>query len=248
MDPDAAAADFPAIHHQIVCLGAHVAGIGLQQRPILVHGRRERMVHGGPALLLAAPLQQRELDDPTKGVTPRAAPAPSCWPSTRRSSPRLLATTSRAGVGDDQDQVAGCLRPCARRWRRSSASLRNLAAEDLRAIIPVGDVDQALGAEALGASRPGRRAACGCSRRSPARTIALDLPAAGQRIDEDAEPAARHQIAEVDELHPEAQVGLVGAVLRHRLRVGQDGERLAHDRLAAQLLDDLSVERLDRSQ
>ena len=66
MDTDRTAADLVAVQHDIVRLCANLAGIGVEQRKVLVHRTCERMVHRNEAVLLLAPLQEREFDDPQK--------------------------------------------------------------------------------------------------------------------------------------------------------------------------------------
>jgi hypothetical protein len=52
----------------------------------------------------------------------------------------------------------------------------------------------------------------------------------GQRLGEDAELEAAGHVGKVDQLHPEPDVGLVGAVPRHRLGVRQPREGLVENR------------------
>ena len=64
MDSDAAAAQLDAVENDIVSLCPDCARIGIDQVPVLIHGHREGMVHRYKSLFLVAPLKQREFNDP----------------------------------------------------------------------------------------------------------------------------------------------------------------------------------------
>ena len=64
VNPDAAAADFAAVQHEVVGLCAHRAGFALELVDVLVVRRRERMVHRIPAAVVLVVLEQREIGDP----------------------------------------------------------------------------------------------------------------------------------------------------------------------------------------
>ena len=64
MNTNRAAAEFDAVHHDVVMLAANFFRVGLEQRDVLRHGRGERMMAGIPAVLFLIETEQREIDDP----------------------------------------------------------------------------------------------------------------------------------------------------------------------------------------
>ena len=68
MNADTAAADFAAVQHEVVCLRAHVARVGLQFPHVLVMRRGERVMHRVIALLLGIPFQQGKVHNPREGI------------------------------------------------------------------------------------------------------------------------------------------------------------------------------------
>ena len=76
---DAAPCDLLPITHQIVLLAADRAGVGLQQRQVLRHGRGELVVARVPALPLLIPLEEGEINHPAAGKRiPIAEPQALC--------------------------------------------------------------------------------------------------------------------------------------------------------------------------
>src|SRR6185437_10891794 len=59
-----AAAEFNAVHNDVIVLATDFFRVGFEQRDILAHGRGKRMMAGIPAILLAVEAEQREFDDP----------------------------------------------------------------------------------------------------------------------------------------------------------------------------------------
>ena len=68
MDSDAAASDLASVQDDIISLRADRTRIRIQQRDILVHRHRKRMMHCRISVFLLRPLQQRELSDPHKTI------------------------------------------------------------------------------------------------------------------------------------------------------------------------------------
>ena len=66
MDTDRAAAEFDAIHDDVVMLAANFFRISFQQRDVFRDGCGERMMAGIPAVLFAIKAEQRKFDDPEK--------------------------------------------------------------------------------------------------------------------------------------------------------------------------------------
>ena len=66
MNTNRATAGLVAVQHNIVRLGAHLAGVAVHQCEILVLGRGEWVVDCIPALLVGVPFYQRKIDDPAE--------------------------------------------------------------------------------------------------------------------------------------------------------------------------------------
>lgn len=64
VDTERTAAHLDAVADEVVGLGAHLLGMLVQEREIVGVGHGEGMVGGHEALLLVAPLEEREIDDP----------------------------------------------------------------------------------------------------------------------------------------------------------------------------------------
>ena len=67
VDTNGAAAQFGAVHHDVVGCGAHLAGVAVQQGNVFGVRRGEGVVHGVVALCLVVPLEEREVDYPKRG-------------------------------------------------------------------------------------------------------------------------------------------------------------------------------------
>ena len=104
MDADAAAADLPAVEHDVVGLGQHTARVALQLVPVLVARAGEGMMHGLPAFLLVVVLQQREVDHPAEGQQVRVDQV-GALADLQAQVAQALRHHARL-VGHDQDQVA----------------------------------------------------------------------------------------------------------------------------------------------
>ena len=59
-----AAADLPAVQHDVVRLGHRVGRIGFHQRFVTVLGRGERMMPRNPTLAVFVVFEHRKIDDP----------------------------------------------------------------------------------------------------------------------------------------------------------------------------------------
>ena len=157
VDTDGAAADLVAVAHDVVGVGQRLSRVvGEPVDPVRVR-RGERVVHGGPAELVALvvpdPLEHRRVDDPDE--RPRALVDQPAAPGDLAAR----GTEERAGVGRvpgaEEDGVA---RPGADGLGQPLALgvgevLGHRAAE--RAVVADGDVGQAAGAALAGPLLPG---------------------------------------------------------------------------------------------
>ncbi len=139
-----AAADLPAVHHQVVRLRTHAAGVALQQVPVLVHRRCERVMHGGPALLVRAHSSSGNSTTQHSACTSPCT-NPNCRPRCSRSSPRLFATTPAlaSATTSTRSPVPACA-ACA--MAASSPSVSAFA--DARLFLAVRDGHETPGAPA----------------------------------------------------------------------------------------------------
>lgn len=64
VDTEAAAANLNAVAYKVVGLGAHLFGMLVEQWDVVRVGHGERVVGGHEALFLVAPLEEREVDNP----------------------------------------------------------------------------------------------------------------------------------------------------------------------------------------
>ena len=92
MYPDRAAADLPAVQHDVVRLGARGARVGLEQVFMPVGRRGERMMHGGPAVCLRRPTRTSGNRAPTAGAIRAGQDRVRC-PIFSRSAPNESFTT-----------------------------------------------------------------------------------------------------------------------------------------------------------
>ena len=108
MDTDAAAAQLGAVQDDVVGFGPDFAGIGVQQRDILVHRAGERMMHGHEAVVFLVVFEQREFGDPEQFLV--------VWSGSGRGGGPLRSATGRAR---QRRPCPGRRRSAAgRRWRR----------------------------------------------------------------------------------------------------------------------------------
>ena len=218
VDADGAGAHLDAVEHQVVGLGADLAGLGLHLVQVLVHGRGEGMVHGDVAPLLLVVLQERELRDPEQVVLVLVDEVELLG---QLQAQRAQGLQDHAGlVRDEEERVAGLgvqgledlvhlrLGEELGDWRLHGAALLHL------------DPSQTLGLEGLDefAQRVDLLAA-------DLRGKALGVDAAHgaavlHRAREHGEAAAAHRVRDVVDRQAEPAVRLVGAVGVHGVLPG----------------------------
>ena len=210
VDTDRPAADLRAVEHDVV--GARA------QRARILEGagrRRERVVQRVPALLVRVPLEHREVDDPqqlvaalgdqvvaARDLQPQLAQATS----PRRSGCASATISSRSpGLASQRllDGRAILVAERLRDRRAPRAALLHDRPHQPAGAVALDDLGQLVGDLARRFART--------------RVEAADHAAALQHALEHAELGVRDGAGEVGDLHPEAQVRLVGAVLEHRL-------------------------------
>ena len=165
------------------------------------------MVHRGPALILFRPLEHREVRDPGPDE------------SLLVDEPELVAQAATQRPEHARDLV-GLVGPEEHRRSRIGAESRELVLgqelRDRRARLPVLAVDDV--GEPL--RPPLLREVLELLEVGP-RVLLRDREVAdGRRAGEDLELGAARELGRVLDLEPESQVGLVGAVPEHRVRVG----------------------------
>ena len=222
VDPDRAGAELPAVPDQVVVLAERGARVGLDLVLVTGHGRGERMMEERPVAGVLVPLEEREVDHPVEDLAPvsaRSSSRPRCVrrpPSTRAtsaSSPRRRAPSCRA------------------RRRTRPARLRRGTSRSASGSRPT---RRTRGTRAPSPPTPSRspRAARAPRARTPAARRGTARPGRRRRR-RTASPRVISVASWISSA--EAEVGLVGAVARHRLGVGQarerPGGRLALDRL-----------------
>ncbi len=214
MDPDAPRAEFGAVENQVVGLGDGDLGTLLHLGD--VHRRGEGMVGRGEAPV-GHLLEDREVGHPQEPqlvvtlrlteVTPEVVENPG---------------DDRGAVGHDQEQVARC--GGERRTDHGDLGFGEELGDrgPQRPILLGHRPDQALGPRLPGpldeCVEPGSRQAL-VARIEPAHD-----PAFCQHPGEGSEFGFGEDLAEVDDLHAETHVGLVGAVGGHGLGVGEAGK------------------------
>ena len=260
MDPDRAAAELPAVEREVVLHRPGPAGRILPGGPVRVARRRheerlvlgddarERVVGRVPAAPVLVPLVHREAVDPAVGEDVGIGKAEA----QAELGPQAAEDVGDDGrrVGDDQEEVT------LRRAGELGDRPRALLAEELddRPVDPVGrdrEVDEPFAPRRFASSTSSsiwlRLAAP-----RPGAAIALTRPPAARvssktRKPEDGAPvrAAQHR-GEVDELHAEPEVGLVGPEPLERLLVGEAREGHVLERpLRGDRAGDLDRHRLD---
>ena len=210
VDTHRARAELPPVQHEVVRLRPHRQRIGLQPVDVVGVRHRERVVRGDRATVVVDAFEQREVDDPQELQAALGDRRPAeVEPQLRRAPSRTIGRSPATM----QRRVAGAARRARRRAPSCSASDRNFATGDSstppsRTRIhtrPAAPSDFARSVERV---------------ELRARHVALALDAdALDRVGarERAELGAAEHVGELDELHPEPHVGLVGAVALHRL-------------------------------
>src|SRR5262245_11344644 len=130
VDPHRAAADLPAVQHDVVRLRERGAGIGFEQPLVPLFGTRERMVHRDPALRLApSPYSTSGKSTIHAGRQPASA-KPFSWPIRARSAPsESLTILARSAPKKIRSPAAAAVRS---RMPRSASPGRNLTIGDCR--------------------------------------------------------------------------------------------------------------------
>ena len=215
VDPDASAAQLHAVEHDIVSLRPDRAGIGVDQVPVLIHRHREGMVHCHESLLLVAPLKQRELDDPQEielVVVDEAQLLAQFQAQRAEHVPHDLVLVRR----DEQQVALLAVHPLDD--RRDLLFRHELGKRALHAAVVLElDVRKALGAVSLGKSHQRVDLLAGHA------ALSLDVNTADGavlhcgRICKDRKSAVLHKIRQVHQLHAEPGIGLVRAVIVHRV-------------------------------
>ena len=201
VDTDASRSELPTVQHQVVGLRAHGQRVGRQQRQVLGvrhgEGMVRRLRHA-----VGAGLEHREVDDPDVAV-------------------RAFAHRGRAERGAQRaEHLAGGLVP-VRDGEDEVARLGARRREDAHRLL-VGEVARQRAIErhrAVGDPEPGEPGRPGPLRllgqlvEARARKVRTRLDAQGLdgRRREGPHLGLRKHVGQVDELHAEAQVGLVGA-------------------------------------
>ena len=222
MDTDRATADLDAVEHQVVGAREHLAGGGVEQLLVGQARRGERVVRRRDLARLVVDLEQRRIGQPHELVL-AAADEPEQIADVQAD--RAHAGVGDLGlVGDEQEQVAR-----AGTGELVQAHARLVGHALGRRAGPAAAVADAHEGHALGAVRLGEVGELVELRAAEAIAVghaqALDDAALGDGVVEHAEPgvdAARRQITQRE---VEPQVGLVDAVLVHRLGVGHAAQR-----------------------
>ncbi len=220
-DPDRARAQLPAVEDQVIGLRAHrqkLGAVAVEHGEVVDVGHGERMMRRHRQAVVAERLEQREVDHPHEaqaaGVDWRAAQL--------QAQQAEHATHQRPLVGDQKHHVAGggAEGGCDRRGLLGREQLGD-AAIQCRAGVAGDDPHpgQAFGPPALG----------GCDQ-------GVDLGAA-QRLGPAGQADALHarrlkhphrgageNLGQLDQLHAEAHVGLVGAEALHGVVPGDHAE------------------------
>ena len=240
-DPDRAAAELPAVEHDVVLhrMGApgrvvgrpvvEAAGDGRQERLLLGNDAAERVVRRVPARLLSASHLYIGKRWTQQYASSSAFASPSRPPSSTRRRPSTSLATSAASatirIRSPGAAPAVFANRCLRLGRQE---LRNGAGQ--LAAVGDGKVDEPAGAEALGELGQVVDLAAGHAAHAR-RSDALDAAARRQRLVEHAESRGRSAVRtdergrEVEQLHREPDVGLVRPVALDRLLVREDRER-----------------------
>jgi hypothetical protein len=226
VDPDAAGAEFPSVEHQVVGLGTDTQerlGVAVEEGQVLVVRHRERVVRRhGPTGRIVDVLEERKVDDPEEPQ-----------PALVGRGPTELETQEPEDVGRAQPLVRDQVEHVAHLGTeplgdtgefRGRHELGDRRHQCRGAVVPGLDPhpDQTLGPPALAGRGQVVETAPAGRLRGPGVADALDR-AGPERL----ELRLGEQVGELDELHPEPDVRLVGAEPVDRLTPGDPGH-LAH--------------------
>ena len=219
MDPDRARAELPAVEHEVVGLAAHGHRVGLE--PVEVVGVRPG--EGVVGRLRRARRRRRRRRTSGSRRPTRSGTGPSDTggrPSWLRSPPSTSQVVCHSSA-TSEEEVAGARRRCARRSAAISASreeLRHRRLDGAAVLHP--HPHEALGAERLGVVGEGVELLAADGRPAPATRRPLIAAADANALNS----VRGEHVGQLDQLHAEAEVGLVGAVAVHGLVPGDPGD------------------------
>ncbi|OPZ25447.1 MAG: hypothetical protein BWZ01_02483 [Deltaproteobacteria bacterium ADurb.BinA179] len=221
MDTDAPSPYLVAVDHHVVCLGSHLPRIAREKREIVGHGRGERVVHRNQALVLLAPLKQGKIGHPQcrEGVRIDETEAP------RHMKPECAqARVCRVLRGcDDQGDVAR-LHVQALPHGIEPACLKELGQARLPAVALQAGPEDAFCSE-IGHHVRKRIEVFPAEPVGGLDRERLDHAAFSKGGREHPEIRSGHDVGDILELHAEAGIRPVGAVILHGLLVGHPPER-----------------------
>ena len=249
VDADAAAAHLEAVEHQVVGHGTTAAGVGVQEIQVLRMRAGEGVVAGhvptALPIVISAPLQQGEVHDPEEGELGFVQHPELAGQAQAQLAQHPAGLGVRAHREDGQSFARGAEVVLQGRFRALVEELLEAAGEAVLAPLGVG---QAAGAHLLGhvlqfvqllAAAATRRLAR--EEQGPHPALALAFGGGAEEV----ELAGGEEAGDVLDLHPAAEVGLVGAVPLHGVPVGQAGEGRGH--VLADHLGQLHHQRLDHA-
>ena len=222
VDPDRAAAELDAVHHDVVRLGQRPARLVAEPVAPLGYRRGERMVHGAPAggaaVLGLLRFEHRPLDDPDEAprrLVHQPAPPADLQPGRTQQ----LARRARLAGGEEDRVAAGRTARLGQPGQVLGGQVLRHRAARLAGLGVQHRVRQPAGAARARPLLPGVELPAGL-RRSARHDDRPDV-----RCLEDPEPGAGEVRRQVHQLEPEPQVGLVRAVARHSLGVRHPRDR-----------------------
>ena len=216
-DADGAGAELGAVEGQVIGLGDHLAGVALEILQALLARHGEGMVHRDPLAALLVLLNEREVHDPEEVIRVlRDQVELATQLQTQRTEHR---ERDAVLVGDDEDHVA-LLGAEDGEDALEVALAEELAERAGGLILRPADVGETLGADALDilGELVDLLAGEGCG--GVLRDDGAHRAAVFDRAFKDDEVDILHGVAQVDQRHAEAHVGLVGAVGVHRGLIG----------------------------
>ena len=220
-DPHRAGSQLDAVEDEVIAFRLDPAGVGVEVGEAFVEGHREGVVHRDPGPGLLVLFKERELDDPDKrpafgdDIQPLGAGGPQ-------------GTKDRQGdavlIGDDQRDVP----LLAAEAGEDGGEL--LFREELRKraaglLVHPADKGEAFGADALRLFGQLVDLLAGVGGGAALEGDAADRTAVCDGPREDAEGGIFDQVGDILDLHPVADIRLIGAVPLHRLLVGEAGQR-----------------------
>ena len=212
VDADGTGTHLDAVEHQVVGLGAHLVGRGFQQFLVLLHPAGKGMVHGHVALFFLAVLKKRKFRDPEQVVAVVVDEIALFGDFQAQRAQRL----QRHGlfVRHEEEDVAR-FGPHALAQRIQQALIQEFVkGRFVAAVRREGNPGQSLGA--VGLHEFSQRV--NLLARHIRATLGVDAAhaaAGSRRVREHGESAAPGDIRGVHQLHVEARVRLIGAIIFH---------------------------------